>query len=433
MKIHNIIKKLYPFDYSIVGKGNDLAIKKFKKFLPFKIHNFKSGQEYNGWKIPNEWILNRGIIKDENKKIIFDAKNKKFGVPAYSVSFRGKVDGVDLKSKIYFSKTLKKATPYNWSGLYRFEKNFWGFCMNKEEYLKIKNKKYFVEISTKTKKSNMRVLEYTLPGSSNDTIIINAHNCHPYQANDDISGCAVGIKLFQELKKIKKRKFTYTLLIAPELVGPVFWLKKNKNKINNFKYAVLLKSVGNKNTIKLQHSSTGNSEIDNLAIKYLKNSKVKFNSGEFRSIYGNDEIIFDSPGYNIRTISLTRYPFKEYHTDFDTPERISNKHLNGSYNLLKNIIFDFEKHTRFKNLVKGTVALSNPKYNLYLKAYSPGIDKIKYTNNMRDWNLLMNNLTNYIDKNISLEQIARMHKLNLKLLFKYVQKWEEKKLIKQIK
>ena len=34
----------------------------------------------------------------------------------------------------------------------------------------------------------MKVLEYTLPGSSSETIIINAHNCHPFQANDDISG-----------------------------------------------------------------------------------------------------------------------------------------------------------------------------------------------------------------------------------------------------
>ena len=64
MNINNIIKQLYPFDYSIVGKGNNLAIKKFKKFLPFKIHNFKSGQQHNGWKIPKEWKLKKGLIFD---------------------------------------------------------------------------------------------------------------------------------------------------------------------------------------------------------------------------------------------------------------------------------------------------------------------------------------------------------------------------------
>ena len=70
-----------------------------------------------------------------------------------------------------------------------------------ERFKKFKNKDYKVDIKTEIKKSKMKVLEYTLKGKNKETIIINAHNCHPFQANDDISGCAVAIKLFQELKK----------------------------------------------------------------------------------------------------------------------------------------------------------------------------------------------------------------------------------------
>ena len=73
MKIKNIVKKLYPFDYSIVGEGNDFAIKEFLKFLPFKVHSFKSGLSSNGWTIPNSWKLKRGLIKDKGK-IVYDAK-----------------------------------------------------------------------------------------------------------------------------------------------------------------------------------------------------------------------------------------------------------------------------------------------------------------------------------------------------------------------
>ena len=101
--------------------------------------------------------------------------------------------------------------------------------MSQNELKKIKKKNYQIEIQTETKKSNMKVLEFTLRGKNKDTIIINAHNCHPFQANDDISGCAMGIKLFQDLKKLKNRKFTYTLLIAPELYGTIFWLNKISN------------------------------------------------------------------------------------------------------------------------------------------------------------------------------------------------------------
>ena len=60
--ILDIIKKLFPFDYSICGKGNDDSIKVFKKYLNFKIHEFESGQSLNGWSIPHSWILKKGIM-----------------------------------------------------------------------------------------------------------------------------------------------------------------------------------------------------------------------------------------------------------------------------------------------------------------------------------------------------------------------------------
>lgn len=431
MKISSIIKKLYPFDYSIVGDGNDLAIKEFKKLLPFKIHNFKSGKVYNGWKIPLKWKLNKAQIKSDGK-IVFDAKYKKFGVPINSKSYKGFVTLNELKKNIFYSKKLPTATPYNWTGLYRHKKKSWGFCMSKNEFNKINKKKYFVDIQATQKKGKMKVLEFTLKGSNKDTIIINAHNCHPFQANDDISGCAVGIKLFQMLSKIKKRKFTYTLLIAPELIGPIFWLKKNLKKANNFKHAILLKSVGNKNTLKLQHSVNQNSEIDKLAIKYLRGLGEKYSTGKFRTIYGNDEIVFDSTGYKINTISLTRFPFKEYHTDMDTPDKLSEEKLKKTYKLLKKIILDFENEIRFKNKYKGVISLSNPKYNLYLNAEAPGIDKKKYTKEMKKWNLLMNNLPRFIDSGMSLREIAKYHGLNYGNVFNYFKKWHNKKLIKII-
>ena len=50
----------------------------------------------------------------------------------------------------------------------------------------------------------MLVYDYYLEGSTKDEIIFNAHNCHPYQANDDISGCAVTNKNFSVFEAICK-------------------------------------------------------------------------------------------------------------------------------------------------------------------------------------------------------------------------------------
>jgi aminopeptidase-like protein len=431
MKIIEIIKKLYPFDYSIAGGGNDKAIRVFKKFFPFKVHKFNTGQSYNGWKIPHAWEAVKGIIKDKNK-IIFNSKNKFFGLAIQSKSFKGFVSYNELKKRIFYSKILSNATPYNWTGLYRLKSFDWGFSMSSTEFSKIKNKKYFVDIKTKSKRSTMKILEFTLKGENPETIIINAHNCHPYQANDDISGCAVGIKIFQMLQKMKKRKFTYTLLIAPELYGPVFWLKNiNSKKMKKIKYAILLKAVGNNNSIKLQHSTKDYSQNDLIAKKALTKQKHKYKIGQFRTIYGNDEIVFNSPGYNINTVTFTRMPFKEYHTDLDIPDKLSEKKLNNIYLINRDIILDLEKNIRYKNVKRGVIALSNSKYNLYLKAIAPGIDKKKYTDLNRRWNLLMNNLPSCFEKFMSVDQIALKHKLPYREVLKYCIKWKNKKLIKE--
>ena len=52
MKIINIVKKLYPYDYSVASEGSDKAIQEFKKFLNFKVHKFKTNKKMNGWIIP---------------------------------------------------------------------------------------------------------------------------------------------------------------------------------------------------------------------------------------------------------------------------------------------------------------------------------------------------------------------------------------------
>ena len=433
MSIINIIKKLYPFEYSIVGQGNDKAIKVFKKYLPFKVFSFNSDSTLNGWKVPRAFkVIKADLIKDN--KIILNGKLNPFSVPVHSKSYVGKIDFSRLKKHIFFSNTLKDAIPYNWTGLYKNNKSNWGFCMSKQNFLRLEKGQYKVNIVTKNIKSKMKVLEYTLKGKSKDTIIINAHNCHPYQANDDISGCAVGIDVLKKLNKIKNRFYTYKLLIAPELTGTIFWLNKIKNESKNIKYSILLKSVGNNNRIKLQKSYQNTTSIDLIGSNILKKKFRKFKIGKFREIYGNDETVFNSPGYNIPTISITRYPFKEYHTNKDTPDTLNEKKLQEIKKYVLNIIYELEKLKKNKTLkvnFKGLISLSNKKYNLYLNAKSPGIDKKKYRLIDRRWNLLMNNLPNDVNyQNLSVNEIAIKYKLPKKSVKKYINKWVSKKLLK---
>ena len=70
MRIIEIVKKLYPFDYSVAGEGNELAIRKFKNFLNFKIHSFSTSKYLNGWKIPVAQKVNNATIYSGKNKIL---------------------------------------------------------------------------------------------------------------------------------------------------------------------------------------------------------------------------------------------------------------------------------------------------------------------------------------------------------------------------
>ena len=431
-KIIDIVKKLYPFDYSVAGNGNDQAIKVFKKYLNFKIQNFPSSKTLNGWKIPSAQRVLKAEIIHKNKKI-FDGLDSPFNVISQCKNFQGKIKGVDLLNRLFTSKECPNGIPYNWTGLYRPNQNSWGFCVKKNFLKKIKkSENYFVNIKVNEENTPMRVLDYEIKGRSKKTIIINAHNCHKFQANDDISGCAVAINLFQDLQKRKNLNLSYRLIIAPELFGPMFWLKKIKDK-KNFIGAILMKAVGNDSHLKLQKTSHANTFLDKAAKYSLSSFKDKYEVGSFRAVYGNDETVFEAPGNNIPSITFTRFPFKQYHTNLDKPDILSNEKLEMSYKVLKKTIDIIENNYFLKNTHKGLICLSNKKYDLYKNAFAPGVDNSKYTNNQRDWNLLMNCLPMEIEKNSTILDFSNKYRLDFFDLLTYLKEWKNKKLIKFVK
>ena len=431
MRIIEIVKKLYPFDYSVAGEGNELAIRKFKNFLNFKIHSFSTSKYLNGWKIPVAQKVNNATIYSGKNKIL-DKKNSVFHTISQTISFKGELSGKDLAKKLTYSKLCPDAIPYNWTGLYRPNQKTWGFSVKKKLYDKIRlsKKRYSIDVNVKNQNYPMRVLDYEIKGKSKQTIIINAHNCHKFQANDDISGCAVGIKIFEYLKKNRNLNYSYRLLIAPELFGPLFWLKKFNKSKSNFIGAILLKAVGNRNKLKLQSTFNTNTFLDKATELAIKKTGVAYKKGNFRTIYGNDETVFEAPGYNIPSLSITRYPFKEYHTSADTPSILSEKNLNNTFEIVKNTISIIENNYFVSNNHTGLICLSNKKYDLYKPAYSPGISNDKYTKLEGKWNLLMNCLPMEAEKKISILDLAYNYDLDFFDLYNYLLKWRNKKLLK---
>ena len=81
-----------------------------------------------------------------------------------------------------------------------------------------------------------------------------------------------------------------------------------------------------------------------MAIKEIKRKK---NTRSITGCKGSDERQFNSPGVELNLGSLMRSKyetFKEYHTSEDELEKfVTKKSLNQSFNMIKDVILNFEK------------------------------------------------------------------------------------------
>ncbi|MBF0142365.1 MAG: DUF4910 domain-containing protein [Magnetococcales bacterium] len=426
--ILDTVRRLYPFAYSVTGEGNDAAVAAFLRELPFTVHEYPSGSVLNGWTIPHPSRVVAASIRKDGR-LIYDGTASPLGVIAQSSPFSGRVGLEELRRHLFYSEVDPEAIVYHWTILYRPLEKGWGFCVPKRLFMALEPGEYEVEIVTEVTAGTMKVLDYHLPGKSGRTLLFNAHNCHPFQANDDISGCAVGIHLMQRLREWEERRFGYRLLIAPELIGTVFWLDGlAPEEAATLAGAVMLKSVGNAGELKLQESFTGDSRLDRAAHHLFRHRYGEYVSGPFRTLYGNDEVVFEAPPYEIPSISLTRFPFAAYHTDADRPETLSTESLEDTLEAALGIARTLERDRCLKRCFRGLVSLSHPRYDLYRRAIAPGVERRPHGPEEVRWNLLMNGLPRHLDGKTGLLAVADRYQLPLEAVHEYAMAWVAKGL-----
>jgi aminopeptidase-like protein len=97
--------------------------------------------------------------------------------------------------------------------------------------------------------------------------------------------------------------------------------------------------------------------------------------GKYREVIGNDERQFNSPGVRVPMLSLSRvlppsakyWPYPEYHSDHDTPEITSVRHLEDSRELVLRMIQTLEDNVTPVNLFQGELFCS--RYGIHIDAY----------------------------------------------------------------
>ncbi len=317
----------------IISDGYDEALDYIAAKIPLIVHEIPSGTKCWTWTVPEKWSVGEAYIEDTAGNRLLDVKEHPLHVLSYSLPIDDTVSREELMKHLHTRTDRPGAIPFE----FKYYERDWGFCIQHDRLRRFTADNYRVFINSKFEPGTLKVGDCTIPGESDETIVLVAHLCHPCMVNDDLAGVAVLADLAGKLGQ-KQRHYTYKLLFLPETIGSIAYLSQNENLIPQFRFGIFLEMLGNDNILALQLSRQGNTKLDRIARYVMENIVSNFREDAFRKVVSNDEMVFNGPGVDIPMISLSRYPYPEYHTSDDNPDIVSGERLVESRDLVLQII-----------------------------------------------------------------------------------------------
>ena len=217
-------------------------------------------------------------------------------------------------------------------------------------------------------------------------------------ANNELSGPVLLNAIMIYLKKYKSLKYSYRFALVPETIGSIAYLSKFIKQMQlNIICGFNLTCVGDERAYSFVTSRRENTIADEAIQAALNGFKnVKKYSYLDR---GSDERQYCAAKVDLPLSSFSRSKFyPEYHTSKDNFKVVTQKGLEGSLNVMKNIIDAFEL-----GLYPETKIFCEP--NLGKRGLYPLISK---KNNRNDEINLRMNLIAYADGEKNLFEIANI-------------------------
>ena len=327
-----------------------------KSIIPnLKLNKISFASKVFDWTIPPEWSVKEAYVRNAKGKKIIDIKSNNLHLVSYSDPFKGNLTKKELIKNLYTLPKKPDWIPYRTN----YYNKGWGFCC-KHNLLKSKDFIGPFEVYIDSNLNNKGSLVYAeafKKGQLKDEILITAYCCHPSLANDNLSGLVTAILLFDYINKVKTR-YSYRLVIAPETIGALCFLKNYKN-VKAIQDGTVISCTAGPDKLSIKESFESNHWVNKISLAVID----KFTNGNFIKYPfvpdGSDERQYSSPAFRINTPSYHKskyYEFKEYHTSADNLDFISSENLLESLKLYKKWFKSIDaykknKITKRKNIV----------------------------------------------------------------------------------
>lgn len=366
--MYELIRELWFLRREIVSDGFDQAIARLAEEVPMVLHEYPTGEPAWTWRVPEKWVCEEAYLETLDGVRLIDVRDHPLHIVSYSLPFEGVVSREELLSHLHTHPRLPDAIPY----MFKYYERDWGLCAPQTLVDSLRDDSYRVVIRTHFEPGSLKVGEVIVPGKSAMTVIVAAHLCHPAMVNDDLTGVVVGLEAFRRLLAGPQPYYTYRLLLLPETIGSIAYLSHHEALIPQMIAGLFLEMLGNDAPHALQGSFQPGSQADRCWFSAFPALDPKGYAGPYRSVINNDERQFNAPGVRVPMLSLSRVepassptrPYREYHSNFDTPEIVTPQRLGESVGVVLGMLEAFDRNQYVVNCFKGEVFCSG--YDIWI-------------------------------------------------------------------
>lgn len=340
-EMYDFAGKLFPIGRSLTGEGVRESLCLLKEEVPeLEIKSVPSKTQVFDWTVPQEWEIREGYIEDARGRRILDYHKNNLHIMGYSTPVDRYVELEELLKYIKVEENQPDVIPYVTS----YYAPRFAFCMSKNQRDALTPGTYHMVIDSRHFDGVLNYGEILLPGASAREVLLSTYICHPSMANNEVSGPVLAVWLAKWLKTFD-RNLSYRIVIVPETIGSIAYLSRNLSAMKAKTIAgFVLTCVGDDRDYSYLESRKGNTLADRVMQNVLGFAHPSYKRYSYLD-RGSDERQYNAPGVDLPVCDFCRSKYAEYpeyHTSADDMSLISPEGLEGSFDVMKQVLHALE-------------------------------------------------------------------------------------------